>query len=491
MGWGRTSRQHRRARPQDRPNRAARNRTRARRLSSRAGSAKRRWSTTGGKKDPTITADLAALIDPHLGGDPEGQRVIVRKSRRSLAELLEERPSENVAGEPTDSPTDRSSSHPETTANNRVDPTGLPSGGCPLEQESTEFNESCVQEGVQPLEAAKPFDAGEASVASFLETPTEQPPTEAIESTTSPSLEIAGAIDGDEGHGASAKPEPERETSRPRASPNTIARLLKKLKISLKSNFKRLTGKPHPDRDKQFRYIQRVRALFHRRGEPTASIDAKKSELIGDFKNPGQTYCSEPEPVNVYDFRSLADYRATAYGIYDTAANHALVVVGISVITGMFAVASIRRWWLEIGQPRYPKAKTLMLEADGGGCNGHRLRLWKWELQKLADETGLEILVCHYPTGASKWNPIEHRVFGQITKNWAGEVLRTLDKMLALIRGAGTETGLVIEAELDESTYEKGIKITDKQMKTLNIHPRKICPKWNYIIKPQNSGSNC
>ena len=275
-----------------------------------------------------------------------------------------------------------------------------------------------------------------------------------------------------------------------RASPNTIARLLKKLKYSLRSNIKRLIGNPHPDRDKQYRYIQAVRLRFQRQGQPTASIDAKKSELIGNFKNPGRAYCRKPEPVNTYDFRSDAEYRATAYGIYDTAANHALVVVGISVITGKFAVAAIRRWWREIGSRRYPAAKILMLEADGGGCNGHRLRLWKFELQQFADDTGLSIMVCHYPPGASKWNPIEHRVFSRITANWGGEVLRTLGKMLALIRGTGTETGLVIDAELDDSVYEKGIRISDKEMKALNIHHRRICPQWNYIIQPRNSGSN-
>lgn len=220
------------------------------------------------------------------------------------------------------------------------------------------------------------------------------------------------------------------------------------------------------------------------------SIDAKKSELIGNFKNRGKTYCRKPESVNTYDFRSDAKYRATAYGIYDTAVNHALVVVGISVITGQFAVAAIRRWRQEIGLRRYPDAKILMLEADGGGCNGHRLRLWKFELQQLADETGLSIMVCHYPPGASKWNPIEHRVFSRITDNWAGEALRSLDKMLALIRGTGTNTGLVVDAQLDESPYEKGIRISDKEMKALNIHRRKICPQWNYIIQPRNSGSN-
>jgi hypothetical protein len=265
---------------------------------------------------------------------------------------------------------------------------------------------------------------------------------------------------------------------------------LKKLKYSLRSNIKRLIGHPHPDRDKQYRYIQAVRSRFHRRCQPTASIDAKKSELIGNFKNPGRTYCRRPESVNTYDFRSDAEYRATAYGIYDTAAQHAFVVVGISVITGKFAVASIRRWWQEIGSRRYPAAKILMLEADGGGCNGHRLRLWKFELQRLADETGLSIMVCHYPPGASKWNPIEHRVFSRITANWAGEVLRSLEKMLALIRGAGTNTGLVIDAALDESAYEKGLEISDKEMKALNIHHRKICPQWNYIIQPRNSGSS-
>lgn len=453
-----------------------------------------RWK----KKDPSLEADLNSLIEPHLGGDPEGKRILVRKSRRSLVKMLSgdqnatdrPQPSKDASPAPAEPNSESDISTEATPVSLPLDTANSP--------ESAKFATEPLPDESLPVVATQVAAgaAGGSLDGNRLELTAD--PVSAAEAPTAAEVSAAAGhlVAAPPAHSqpSTGSPQPSERRDEPaarrRASPNTIARLLKKLKISLRSNVKRLIGKSHPDRDKQYRYIQAVRRLFHRRGAPTLSIDAKKSELIGNFKNPGQVYCHKPESVNTYDFRSEADYRATAYGMYDAAANHALVVVGISVITGMFAVASIHRWWKQIGSQRYPEAKTLMLEADGGGCNGHRLRLWKWELQKLADETGLSIMVCHYPPGASKWNPIEHRVFGRITNNWAGEVLRSLDKMLALIRGSRTETGLVIEAELDSQTYEKGIKITDKQMKNLNLHRRKICPQWNYTIKPRISGSN-
>jgi hypothetical protein len=217
----------------------------------------------------------------------------------------------------------------------------------------------------------------------------------------------------------------------------TVGRLLKPLDYSLKTNIKRLIGKPHPQRDRQYRFIQRIKSQFIRSGQPVISVDAKKSELIGNFKNPGARYCQNADNVNAYDFPSDAECRATPYGIYDQQASHALVAVGTSATTSQFAVASIRHWWRQFGKTRYPDAHHLLIEADAGGCNGHRPHLWKRELQQLSNDTDLSITVCHYPTGASKWNPIEHRVFGQITKNWAGHPLRSLAIMLGFIRGTG------------------------------------------------------
>lgn len=269
-----------------------------------------------------------------------------------------------------------------------------------------------------------------------------------------------------------------------------MGRLLKPLGYSLKTNTKRLIGKAHPDRDRQYRLIQRLKAIFIRNGQPVISVDAKKSELIGNFKNRGTRYCRKADLVNTYDFPSEADYKATPYGIYDKQANHALVNVGISAATPEFAVASIRCWWNLYGQARYPNAHHLLVEADAGGCNGYRPRLWKKELQRLADNTNLSITVCHYPSGASKWNPIEHRLFSQISRNWAGYPLRSLDLMLALIRGTTTCKKLSIDAVLDSKSYEKGITVTNQEMAVLNLRHRRLCSNLNYTISPKKSGGN-
>jgi hypothetical protein len=266
--------------------------------------------------------------------------------------------------------------------------------------------------------------------------------------------------------------------------------VLEPLGYSLKTNVKRLIGKVHPQRDRQYRLIQRIKSRFLRSGQPVISVDAKKSELIGNFKNAGARYCRQADEVNIYDFPSEAECRATPYGVYDQQANHALVGVGTSAATPQFAVASIRRWWDLFGNARYPDARHLLVEADAGGCNGHRPRLWKRELQRLADDTGLSVTVCHYPTGASKWNPIEHRLFSQISRNWAGHPLRSLTTMLGFIRGTTTAEGLAVEAVLDTVVYEKGIKVTDQEMAALNLRRRRLCPNLNYTIRPNKSGSN-
>jgi hypothetical protein len=268
-------------------------------------------------------------------------------------------------------------------------------------------------------------------------------------------------------------------------SHSTVRRLLRKLGYSLRANVKRLSGPPHPDRDHQFRYIQRKQREFRKAGQPVISADAKNSELIGNFKNDGSLWCEEADEVNAYDFPSDADCRATPYGVYDIAAQRGHVNVGISGNTGEFSVNSIRAWWKKDGRRRYPNAMQLLIKVDGGGSNGWRPRLWKRELQRFADESGLNITVCHYPRGASKWNDVEHRLFGPISINWSGQPLRRVDLMLNAIRGTTNAGGLKVTAQLDRRRYATKIKISDREMKELNLKRHKTCPNWNYTITPR------
>ncbi len=270
-----------------------------------------------------------------------------------------------------------------------------------------------------------------------------------------------------------------------KASPMTVRRLLKGMGFSLKANVKRLSGPPHPDRDRQFRYIQRQKKRFFKAGQPVISVDAKNSELIGDFKNPGTCWGQQADEVSAYDFPSDAECRAVPYGVYDVACKQGHIAVGTSANTPQFAVRSIRQWWRQTGMKKYPHAKELLITADSGGSNGHRPRLWKRELQRWADEDGLAITVTHYPRGASKWNDIEHRLFGPITNNWAGQPLRSLGLMLNAIRGTTNQGGLRVTARLDRRIYQKKIKVPDKEMKQLNLQRHKMCPDWNYTIKPR------
>lgn len=270
-----------------------------------------------------------------------------------------------------------------------------------------------------------------------------------------------------------------------RASPPTIRELLCELGFSVRINAKRFTGKKDPLRDVQFQYIRQMRELFRESGWPTISVDSKKKELIGNFASAGGRWCNEPDEVNVYDFPSDALYRATPYGIYDNDRNEGHICVGISSDTPQFAVDAIQGWFRSKGRRRYGNVDQLLIEADAGGSNGCRPRLWKYALQQWADTDGLEITVCHYPTGASKWNPIEHRLFSFISLNWAGYPLRSLDRMLSLIRGTKTEGGLTVGAVLNKKKYRTKIKISDEEMRSLNIQHHTTCPKWNYTIKPR------
>jgi hypothetical protein len=265
-----------------------------------------------------------------------------------------------------------------------------------------------------------------------------------------------------------------------------VAGLLREMGYSLQSNLKTLEGASHPDRDAQFRYINdRVKNALAS-GQPTISVDTKKKELVGDFKNAGREYRPKgrPEEVRVHDFLIPELGRASPYGVYDIAENAGWVSLGVDNDTASFAVNTIRRWWNIMGRQRYPEAKTLLITADGGGSNGSRVRLWKRELQTLADELGIEITVCHLPPGTSKWNKIEHRMFSFITQNWRGRPLVSYLTIVQLIAATTTETGLKVQCEIDTNAYPKGVKVEDDEMAALNIHRHEFHGEWNYTIKP-------
>lgn len=276
------------------------------------------------------------------------------------------------------------------------------------------------------------------------------------------------------------------------ACPMTVRRLLAKLDYSLKANAKRLAGSSHPDRNTQFEYLESQKQLFLSNGWPVISVDTKKKELIGHFKNAGRCWCQEADAVNDHDFEVDALGKAVPYGIYDLNHNQGYVYVGQSADTAEFAVAGIAQWWTAFGRQGFPNAPGLLVLCDGGGSNAWRSRLWKAQLQEqLADQLRLDVTVCHYPTGASKWNPVEHRLFGPISVNWAGKPLRTFETLLAYIRGTTTRAGLQVAAFLVAQVYERGRKVTDKVMRSLNLEPHATCPNWNYTIRPRPArGSN-
>ena len=272
------------------------------------------------------------------------------------------------------------------------------------------------------------------------------------------------------------------------ASSSTVARLLKKMGFSLKANKRKQGMSGCPDRDEQFKYIASQKQQFITAGLPIISIDTKKKELIGDFRNKGQTWRRQAEEVNEHDFSGAAKCRAVPFGIYDPTRNEGYVYVGISNDTPQFAVHSIARWWEGEGRSRYQGAGALLILADSGGSNGCRARAWKLSLQeKLCDESGLTVTVCHYPTGCSKWNPIEHRLFSYISKNWEGKPLRTLEVMLGYIRGTSTVTGLSVKAFLDEGFYARGRKVTGEDIEGLRLTAHAVCPKWNYTLHPRET----
>jgi len=268
-------------------------------------------------------------------------------------------------------------------------------------------------------------------------------------------------------------------------SPTKVRQLLLQLDYSLKSNRKCLSAGSSPWRDTQFRIINQQREDFQRSDDPIISVDTKKKELIGLFKNPGRRWCREAVKVQDHDFRSQALGIASPYGIYDRQRNHGVLVVGQSADTPEFAVNSIALWWREHGQHHYPDAQRLLILADAGGSNSARARAFKKFLQeKIADEFALTLVVAHYPTGCSKWNPIEHRLFSEITKKWAGTPLVSFQSLLDAARATRTTTGLRVDAYQDEAVYQKGIKISDQQMARLNLTKNELLGQWNYTITP-------
>jgi len=264
----------------------------------------------------------------------------------------------------------------------------------------------------------------------------------------------------------------------------TVGRILNELGYSLRVNHKKISSGSGPDRNEQFEQIASYRQLFAQKGAAIISVDTKKKELLGNFKNPGTAWGKQAVPVKDHDFRSQGLGIAVPYGIYDVQANRGSVFIGTSYDTAQFAVSSISRWWHYNGKRRYPNENKLLILADCGGSNSYRCRAWKYELQQLCNRCQIEITVCHYPPGASKWNPIEHRLFSEISKNWAGHPLDSISTIINYITTTSTSTGLSVKAYLDPKEYQKGIRITDEQMSLLNIQNMEILPRWNYTISP-------
>jgi Rhodopirellula transposase DDE domain len=265
-----------------------------------------------------------------------------------------------------------------------------------------------------------------------------------------------------------------------------VGQLLRQLKYSCQANRKTREGSNHPDRDAQFAHINTTVKAAIADGQPAISVDTKKKELVGDFKNPGRELRrqQDPEPVRVHDFKLPELGKVAPYGVYDIAANHGWVSIGVDADTAAFAVESIRRWWQKLGRARYPDAHSLTITADCGGSNGVRVKLWKRELQRFANEAGLTVTVTHLPPGTSKWNRIEHRLFAYIAQNWRGKPLVSHQVIVQLIGSTTTDTGLKVCCEIDGNIYPKGVKVSDQEMAELNINGNAFHPEWNYTISP-------
>jgi len=268
-------------------------------------------------------------------------------------------------------------------------------------------------------------------------------------------------------------------------SPKTVARLLKELKFSLRVNHKKLAGNSNPYRNQQFEYIHQMRKRCERDGLPIISIDTKKKEMVGRFKNAGATWERDPVPVNDHDFKKDASGVAVPWGLFETTVNRGHVFIGTSHDTPAFAVTALARWWTRTGQRRYPQAKRLLILADGGGSNGPRNRAWLHQIQtRFCNRFGIRVTICHYPPGTSKWNPIEHRLFSAISKNWAGQPLESYETILNFIRTTKTKTGLTVTATLLDGNYPTGGKTSNAQMAEVHPHRHQVLPMWNYTLAP-------
>lgn len=313
-----------------------------------------------------------------------------------------------------------------------------------------------------------------ADLERLIEPTTRGEPESPLRWTCKSTRELAAAL-RDQGH---------------QVSHTVVAELLHRLGYSLQADRKIREGGNAPDRDAQFAHINTEVVRYQAEGQPVISVDAKKRELIGPFKNPGREWRPQGRApaVNVYDFPSLSEGKALPYGVYDLTANTGWVNVGTDHDTAMFAVASIRQWWETMGHVTYPAATRLLVTADGGGSNGSRNHLWKWALQRWADDSGLTIQVCHFPPGTSKWNKIEHRLFSAITQNWRGQPLVSHETVVQLIGATHTRTGLTVQAALDQHTYPTGIKISDDQMAHIQLLKDRFHGEWNYTISPTTNG---
>jgi hypothetical protein len=270
--------------------------------------------------------------------------------------------------------------------------------------------------------------------------------------------------------------------------PNSVGKLLKDQDYSLRANRKTIAETYHPDRNQQFEVISQMRKEFEDEGQPIVSVDGKKKELVGNFKNPGKTWRKNDEDVLVHDFRSEASAIASPYGLYEILLNRGAIVVGTSSNTPEFAADCVDLWLNELGWNTYPTMKKLLLLCDSGGSNGCRPRMWKYKLyHQIAKCHGIEVTVCHYPPGASKWNPVEHRLFSFITMEWAGHPLRSVDHMLGYIRGTTTKTGLQVLAFLNSKSYVKGLKVTNSEFNEIPIKRHEVLPNWNYTITPSRN----
>lgn len=363
-------------------------------------------------------------------------------------------------------------------------------GGIALVERATGISRSTIQRGMRELESGEKIDpertrrpgggrkravdkdSGLLTDLEALVEPTASGDPDSPLRWTTKSVRRLGAELEAMGHGVSHR---------------LVAELLRGLGYSLQGNRKTREGTSHPDRDAQFHYINDQVRRFQKRGCPVVSVDTKKKELVGDFKNPGREWRPKgnPERVRVHDFIIPEQGKAIPYGVYDLKRNEGWVSVGTDHDTGSFAVNAIRRWWRVMGRPAYGATPSLLITADAGGSNGPRLRLWKWELQKFANRTGLSITVCHFPPGTSKWNKIEHRLFSHIAMNWRGKPLVSLAAIVSLIGSTRSTSGLRVRSEIDPGAYPSGVVVTDEQMARLNLKRHRFHGDWNYTFRPR------